>query len=164
MYKNPFEKGRLIIQFNVKFPENGQIDVKKLPELERILPARARVEIPVDSEEHNLVDLDPATERNRRHQDVDMDDDQHMHGGKRVQCANQWNLGTRYTFRRMCLLGFFLFLVFIPLELFFLFFNFIFIYLIYKFIIWIFNKINKCVKIYYIFIFLFYKNLAIFKS
>ena len=88
MYKNPFEKGRLIVQFNVKFPENGEIDVNKLGDLEKILPARPKVVIPAESEEHNLVDLDPASERSKR-QDEYMDEDGPMHGGKRVQCANQ---------------------------------------------------------------------------
>ncbi len=89
MYKNPFEKGRLIIQFTVKFPENGDIDLKRLAELEKILPPKAKVDIPVDSEEHDLIDLDPAYERSKR-QDEYMDDDGSMpHGAKRVQCANQ---------------------------------------------------------------------------
>jgi DnaJ family protein A protein 1 len=88
MYKNPFEKGRLIIHFNVKFPENGQIDVKKLADLEKLLPPRPKVDVPADSEEHTLVDLDPAHERSQR-QDEYMEDDSGMHGGKRVQCANQ---------------------------------------------------------------------------
>jgi DnaJ-class molecular chaperone len=89
MYKNPFEKGRLIIQFNVKFPENGQIDVKRLPELEKILPARPKVDIPADSEEHTLIDLDPAHERSKRQEEYMDEDGGGMHGGKRVQCANQ---------------------------------------------------------------------------
>ena len=58
MYKNPFEKGRLIIQFNVKFPETGQIDLKKIADLEKILPAKKAVDVPIDSEEHNLIDLE----------------------------------------------------------------------------------------------------------
>jgi len=92
MYKNPFEKGRLIIQFNIKFPENGDIDVNRLPELEKILPPRVKVNIPAEHEEHTLVDLDPAGERNRRRaaagDDEYMDEDG-MQGGRRVQCANQ---------------------------------------------------------------------------
>lgn len=89
MYKNPFEKGRLIINFNVKFPQNGEIEVKKLGELEKLLPPRIKVEIPADSDEHTLIDLDPAKERSKK-QDEYMDEDGHMpHGAKRVQCANQ---------------------------------------------------------------------------
>ena len=90
MYKNPFEKGRLIISFNINFPENGLIDRKRLGELEKLLPPRPKLEIPADGEEHTLIDLDPAHERNKR-QDAYMDEDGgHMPGGaKRVQCANQ---------------------------------------------------------------------------
>ena len=87
MYKNPFEKGRLIINFNVKFPENNAFDSKKILELEKILPAKTKVDIPMEGEEHNLVDLDPAHERSKR-QDAYMDEDM-PHGAKRVQCANQ---------------------------------------------------------------------------
>jgi len=87
MYKNPFEKGRLIINFNVKFPENNVFDSKKILELEKILPAKTKVDIPMEGEEHNLVDLDPAQERSKR-QDAYMDEDM-PHGAKRVQCANQ---------------------------------------------------------------------------
>jgi len=85
MYKNPYEKGRLIISFNIKFPENGQIEPKKLVDLEKILPAKPKIDIPADAEEHTLIDLDPAYERSKR-QDAYADDD--MQGGaKRVQCA-----------------------------------------------------------------------------
>lgn len=86
MYKNPFEKGRLIITFSIKFPENGQIDSKKIADLEKILPPKPSVEIPAEAEEHNLVDLDPASERNRR-QDAYNDDEMQGDGPKRVQCA-----------------------------------------------------------------------------
>jgi DnaJ family protein A protein 1 len=86
MHKNPFEKGRLIIQFSIKFPQSGDIDLKKISELEKILPPKTKCEIPADAEEHTLIDLDPAAERNRRH-DEHMDDD--MPGARRVQCANQ---------------------------------------------------------------------------
>lgn len=86
MHKNPFEKGRLIISFNVKFPENGQIDVKKLTELEKILPPKPKVDMPIEAEEHTLIDLDPAYERSKR-QDAYSEDDMQSGGPKRVQCA-----------------------------------------------------------------------------
>lgn len=88
MYKNPFEKGRLIVSFNVKFPEKGEIDLKKLPELEKLLPPRPRIDIPIEAEEHTLIDLDPAYERSKR-QEAHMDDDMEQGGARRVQCANQ---------------------------------------------------------------------------
>ena len=37
-YKNPFEKGRLLIQFMVDFPT--QISSDRISKLEKILPAR----------------------------------------------------------------------------------------------------------------------------
>jgi len=86
MYKNPFEKGRLVINFNVKFPESREIDLKTISELEKLLPAKPKVTIPKDAEILELVDLDPAYERSKR-QDAYEDDD--MQGPKRVQCANQ---------------------------------------------------------------------------
>jgi DnaJ family protein A protein 1 len=88
MYKNPYEKGRLIIQFTVKFPENGDIDLKRITDLEKILPPKVKVDLPVEAEEHDLIDLDPAYERSKR-QDEYMDDGEMPGGAKRVQCANQ---------------------------------------------------------------------------
>lgn len=88
MYKNPFEKGRLIINFNVKFPAQGDISLKAISELEKILPAKPKVTVPKDAEEFDLVDLDPAQQRSRRQNAYSEDDD--MEGGpRRVQCANQ---------------------------------------------------------------------------
>eukprot|EP00058_Branchiostoma_floridae_P006919 XP_002592407.1 hypothetical protein BRAFLDRAFT_118420 [Branchiostoma floridae] len=42
MYRNPFDKGRLIIQFVVNFPPDGFLPKKKLPELEALMPAEPR--------------------------------------------------------------------------------------------------------------------------
>lgn len=86
MYKNPFEKGRLIINFSIKFPEAGQIDLKKINELEKILPEKPKLDLPIEAEEHTLIDLDPAYERSKR-QDAYAADDDMQGGGKRVQCA-----------------------------------------------------------------------------
>jgi DnaJ family protein A protein 1 len=94
MYKNPFEKGRLIIQFNITFPNKGDIDVRKLGDLEKVLPPRMAVEIPVNGEEHTLMDIDPSYRNSRGSRGQaymdDMDDDMgHGGGARRVQCANQ---------------------------------------------------------------------------
>lgn len=43
MYKNPFEKGQLIIQFLVNFPSN--IPPEVIPALENCLPARPVVSV-----------------------------------------------------------------------------------------------------------------------
>ncbi len=94
MFKNPFEKGRLIIQFNIEFPKKGDIDTKKLPDLEKLLPGRIPVEIPNNGEEHTLMDIDPSSSRRggRRGDQAyneDMDDEMGAGGARRVQCASQ---------------------------------------------------------------------------
>lgn len=54
-YKNPFEKGRLIIQFHIVFPENIQPEV--IPMLEQCLPGRPFVNVPEDAEECAMVNI-----------------------------------------------------------------------------------------------------------
>merc|ERR1719187_2992984 len=78
MYRNPFEKGRLIIQFNVLFP----------PSVEPILPD--------DVDEVDLNDFDPEADRQQQHHRMghghfdDDDEGHHGHpGGPGVQCATQ---------------------------------------------------------------------------
>ena len=86
MYKNPFEKGRLIINFNVKFPAD-KFDLKTIAALEKILPAKPKVDIPKDAVTYKLIDLDPSYARGKRQDAYDEDD---LEGGpQRVQCANQ---------------------------------------------------------------------------
>ena len=40
IYRDPFEKGRLIIQFQVKFPPNKYFTSKAIESLEKVLPPR----------------------------------------------------------------------------------------------------------------------------
>lgn len=54
-YKNPFEKGRLIIQFQVVFPVTLQPEI--IPKLEECLPERTPVSIPIEVEECSLVSV-----------------------------------------------------------------------------------------------------------
>ena len=85
-YKNPFEKGRLIIQFNVVFP--GAIPMELVPVLEQCLPPRPRVDIPVNAEECNLTDYDPNAESQRRQREAyDEDDDRYQRGPRVQQCT-----------------------------------------------------------------------------
>ncbi|KAK3094989.1 hypothetical protein FSP39_008792 [Pinctada imbricata] len=89
-HRNPFEKGRLIIHFQVKFPETLALD--KVKAIEKLLPARPEGMIPDDAEEHDLVEYDPSERNHRGHQDAYMEDDDEGHfgpHGQRVQCANQ---------------------------------------------------------------------------
>lgn len=52
-YKNPYEKGRMIIQFTVQFPQSLPREV--IPALEQCLPPRPQVEIPIEAEECSMV-------------------------------------------------------------------------------------------------------------
>lgn len=89
VYRDPFEKGRLIIQFMVQFPET--IDTSKIPLLESCLPPREEEIIPDDSEHVTMITYDPQTDASgsrggARGEAYDSDDDQP--GGQRVQCAS----------------------------------------------------------------------------
>ncbi|CAG9854684.1 unnamed protein product [Phyllotreta striolata] len=85
-YKNPFEKGRLIVQFWVQFPKT--IAPELIPALENALPPREESMIPDTAEEVVLVDFDPENEARRRSHKNAYDEDDEMHGqGQRVQCA-----------------------------------------------------------------------------
>ncbi|XP_054279648.1 dnaJ homolog subfamily A member 1-like [Macrosteles quadrilineatus] len=84
-YKNPFEKGRLIIQFLVNFPTSLQPDA--IPRLETCLPPRPEQMIPDNAEECMLVEMDPDSENRRRDYRNACDEDEGGHGPSRVQCA-----------------------------------------------------------------------------
>jgi len=92
-YRNPFEKGKLIVQFLVKFPEN--INPKFVAQLEAILPPRPIIDLPTNEghiEEAMLVDLDidqeTANQRQHRAREAYEEDGyEHSHHGPGVQCA-----------------------------------------------------------------------------
>jgi len=87
-YRNPFEKGRLIISFEVIFPPS--LDVEVASKLAQILPAEPEPMIPEDHEEVDLNDFDPKNDRQSNHhrQQYDEDDEGHGHG-QGVSCATQ---------------------------------------------------------------------------
>lgn len=87
-YRNPFEKGRMILQFNVVFPPN--LDPKVADALAKVLPPGEEPMIPDEHDEVDINDFDPESDRqnHRRHQYED-DDDHHGHHGPGVQCASQ---------------------------------------------------------------------------
>lgn len=83
-YKNPFEKGRLLLQFNVVFP--NAIPMELVPTLEQCLPPRPIVNIPHTAEECTLTEYDPAADSQRRRRSAyEEDDDGYGRGGPRVQ-------------------------------------------------------------------------------
>ncbi|KRZ39551.1 DnaJ -like protein subfamily A member 1, partial [Trichinella pseudospiralis] len=73
-YKNPTEKGNLIIMFDVKFPDPGSLLPEKVEKLEKLLPPKESVIVPEDaivvtmSEfEREHVDADEANEQEDAH-------------------------------------------------------------------------------------------------
>jgi len=92
IYRDPFEKGRLIIQFQVKFPPNKYFTSKAIESLEKVLPPREELMVPDNAEECVLMDFDPASHSRhggggRGMEAYDSDEDGHP-GGQRVQCAS----------------------------------------------------------------------------
>jgi len=93
-YRNPFEKGRLIIQFNVVFPASLEPSVAE--ELAKILPPAEEPILPDDVDEVDLNDFDPEADRQQQHRGhhgqgyEDEEEGHHGHpGGPGVQCATQ---------------------------------------------------------------------------
>jgi len=90
-YRNPFSKGRLIIQFVVTFPQAGWCtDESKLKQLEGLLPPKKQIKVEDHFEEVDLSPYDP-NERSARgdyhmHHD-DEDEDPRQQGG--VGCQTQ---------------------------------------------------------------------------
>jgi DnaJ family protein A protein 1 len=89
-YRNPFEKGRLIIQFTVTFPES--LNPQVVAKLEKILPPKDDPMVPEEHDEVDLNDFNPEEDRRRggggRGYDDDEDEDGHGHG-QGVSCATQ---------------------------------------------------------------------------
>ncbi|XP_069807201.1 dnaJ homolog subfamily A member 1-like isoform X2 [Dendropsophus ebraccatus] len=69
VYRDPFEKGNLLIHFEVKFPDPGWIPVDNLKQLQELFPSRPRPTLPEDTEEVTLSSYDPH--------------EAHKHGGRR---------------------------------------------------------------------------------
>jgi DnaJ family protein A protein 1 len=93
-YRNPFEKGRLFIQFKVVFPKDNFASADALKQLEAILPARPpQPAITGEVDETELQEYDPEGREfgksARTGRSATDEDEQHTHGGPGVQCASQ---------------------------------------------------------------------------
>uniref|UniRef100_H0XJH1 DnaJ heat shock protein family (Hsp40) member A1 n=1 Tax=Otolemur garnettii TaxID=30611 RepID=H0XJH1_OTOGA len=85
IYHRPYEKGHLIIEVKVNFPENGFLSPDKLSLPEKLLPERKEAEETDEMDQVELVDFDPNQERWRHYNgEAYEDDEQHPRGG--VQC------------------------------------------------------------------------------
>lgn len=91
VYRNS-DKGNLLINFTVKFPEDHFASEEKLKQLESILPPRAPVEIPAGAEvdECDIQTIDPRRHQQSARRDAyDSDDEEGGAHGQGVQCASQ---------------------------------------------------------------------------
>ena len=87
-HKNPFEKGRLIVTFEVKFPPDKWLSTAKINQLEKLLPPRQEVIVSDQAADCVLQRFDPEQQRaQQRREAYDSDDEGGMHG-QRVQCAS----------------------------------------------------------------------------
>ncbi|XDC53010.1 hypothetical protein R6Z07M_004192 [Ovis aries] len=83
--ERPYEKGHLIIEFKVNFPENGFLSPDKLSLLEKLLPERKEVEETDEMDQVELVDFDPNQEKWHHYNGEAYEDDEHHPWGG-VQC------------------------------------------------------------------------------
>jgi DnaJ family protein A protein 1 len=88
VYRNPLEKGRLVLHFDVKFPDKNELRPENLTKLEKVLPPRTHVQIPMNAEECVLTEYDPRQSQRSHRQEMYDDDDPRAHGGPtQVNCA-----------------------------------------------------------------------------
>ncbi|XP_067390866.1 dnaJ homolog subfamily A member 4 isoform X2 [Emydura macquarii macquarii] len=83
IYKSPLDKGYLIIQFVVIFPEHQWLPRAKLPVLEALLPPREEVMITDDMEQVELTEFDPKEQTCRNSREIYEEDEGPRTG---VQC------------------------------------------------------------------------------
>lgn len=87
VYRNPMEKGRLVLHFDVKFPEKDELRPESLSKLEKLLPQRTPFTRPPNAEECALVEYDPRqSQRSYRHDIYDDGPGSHE-GPTQVNCA-----------------------------------------------------------------------------
>jgi len=83
-YRNPFEKGKLIVKFAIDFPEG--LDPHVAQKLEALLPPKPKLRIP---EIHDEVDLSPFDPNMARNGNNDTSEEHEHEHGPGVSCAHQ---------------------------------------------------------------------------
>ncbi|KAK5867373.1 hypothetical protein PBY51_011873 [Eleginops maclovinus] len=86
IYKEPYEKGQLIINFQVEFPEKDWLPEHLMFQLERLLPPREDVMITDDMEEVQLCEPDVSSQRRASREAYEEDEEGPRNG---VQCQTQ---------------------------------------------------------------------------
>ncbi|XP_077372972.1 dnaJ homolog subfamily A member 4 [Festucalex cinctus] len=87
VYRHPYEKGQLFIQFQVEFPEKHWLPEHLMFQLERLLPPREDVLIADDTEEVELCEVDERTQQRRYGREAYDEDEEGPRSG--VQCQTQ---------------------------------------------------------------------------
>ncbi|XP_069100401.1 dnaJ homolog subfamily A member 4-like [Pleurodeles waltl] len=87
IYRDPFQRGTLIIQFMVRFPEKFWLPLGKIPLLESLLPPRQEMMmITDDAEEVDLTEYNPNERRYGNSNNVYDEEDGHDGPRGGVQC------------------------------------------------------------------------------
>eukprot|EP00062_Callorhinchus_milii_P012510 gi/632959630/ref/XP_007895735.1/ PREDICTED: dnaJ homolog subfamily A member 1-like [Callorhinchus milii] len=84
LHRNPFERGLLIIQFQVKFPEPGWIPIADLHKLRFLLPPQTDFTATEDMEQADLMDLDTQSHHSNEYTSEAFEDEAGSQRG--VQC------------------------------------------------------------------------------
>ncbi|XP_074152557.1 dnaJ homolog subfamily A member 4 isoform X1 [Sminthopsis crassicaudata] len=87
IYKAPLEKGSLIIQFLVIFPEKHWLPQEKLPQLEALLPPRQKIRITDDMDQVELKEFNPSEQNWRHSAEAYEEDDEGPRAGVQCQTA-----------------------------------------------------------------------------
>ncbi|XP_015252763.1 PREDICTED: dnaJ homolog subfamily A member 4-like [Cyprinodon variegatus] len=87
IHRDPYERGMLIIQFQVEFPENHWLPEHLMFQLERLLPPREDVMITDDMEEVDLCEVDLGSQQKRYQGEAYEEDEEGPRSG--VQCQTQ---------------------------------------------------------------------------
>lgn len=88
LYKEPYEKGLLIVKFEIEFPEKHWLPDNMLPDLERLLPPREHIMVSDDMEEVDLCEMSDYENQKRSYSREAYEEDE----GPRqsgVQCQTQ---------------------------------------------------------------------------
>lgn len=87
LFRDPYERGQLIIQFKVEFPEKHWLPEHLMFQLERLLPPRDDVMITDDMEEVELCEVDVRPEQRSFSREAYEEDEDGSRAG--VQCQTQ---------------------------------------------------------------------------
>ncbi len=88
IYRRSHENGDLYIEFDIIFPPPQSITPEKVKLLEQALPSRQPVKVnAAEVDEYVLQNVDAG--RQAGGSSHAMDEDDHMHSGPQVQCAQQ---------------------------------------------------------------------------